>query len=166
METHTFNERKKRFEPKIRKCTFCKTGLNNNLMEDNCFYDLYNVKDRTNLVVFRNVKFNKVKIGIPRCSNCRKLHSRSKTATYIVLFLGIPLIFIIPVYFSVVFDLGTFIMIILLVATFGMVYGAMVATEKIILNSNDVKTEKDGAITDPLVRTFMASGWSIEPPRA
>ena len=166
MDTHTFNESKKRFEPRDKKCSFCRAGSNKSKMEDNCFYSIYNVQDRTNLIVFRNVKFNEVKIGIPRCGSCRKVHGLAKTATYITLFIGIPLVFIIPIYFSVLFDLGTIGMILLLASTFGLVYLSMVGIQKAILNANDIKSEKDGALSAPLVQNFLRSGWSIERPRA
>lgn len=166
MESHIFNQSAKRFEPKEKKCSFCKPRSNNSKMQDNCFYSVYNVQDRTNLVVFRNVKFSEVKIGIPRCESCRKVHSNAKIASYLTLFIGIPLVFIIPIYFSVKFDLGTVGMVILLAATFGLVYFAMVGIERAIHNSSDVKSEKDGALLDPLVQSFLRSGWSIERPRA
>ena len=166
MDSHIFNQSEKRFEPKDKKCSFCKPRSNNSKMEDNCFYSVYNVQDRTNLVVFRNVKFSEVKIGIPRCESCRKVHSKAKTANYLALFIGIPLVFIIPIYFSVKFDLGTVGMILLLVMTFGLVYLAMIGIEKAIFSSYDVKSEKDGALLDPLIQSFLINGWSIERPRA
>jgi len=166
MESHIFNPTQKRFEPKNKNCLFCKTGSNNSNMEDNCFYSVYNVKDRTNLVVFRNVKFNEIKIGIPRCESCRKIHSTARIATHIVLFVGIPLVFVIPVYLSVVYDLGTIGIIFLLAATFGLVYFSMVGIEKAIFSSKNIISEKDGALKEPLVKDFLRSGWSIDRPRA
>ncbi|MFK8008237.1 MAG: hypothetical protein AB8H03_17905 [Saprospiraceae bacterium] len=166
MDSHIFNKLEKRFEPNEKKCSFCKPRSNNSKMEDNCFYSVYNVQDRTNLVVFRNVKFSEVKIGIPRCEGCRKVHSKAKIASYFTLFIGIPLVFIIPIYFSVQFDLGTVGMIFLLAMTFGLVYLAMVGIEKAIFNSYDIISEKDGALLDPLIQNFLRSGWSIERPRA
>ena len=50
--------------------------------------------------------------------------------------------------------------------TFGSVYLAMVGIEKGILNANDVKSEKEGALRDPLIRSFLAGGWSINRPSA
>lgn len=166
MDTHTFNESQKRFEPLYKKCSFCKTGSNKSKMEDNCFYSVYNVQDRTNLVVFRNVKFKEIKIGIPRCENCRKVHSKAKIANYLTLFIGIPLVFIIPIYFSALYDLGTIGLVLLLGSTFGLVYLAMIGIEKAIFNSYDVKSEKDGAVLEPLVQNFLRSGWSTDRPRA
>ncbi len=166
MDTHIFNQLKTRFEPKDIKCSFCRTGSNKSKMEDNCFYSVYNVQDRTNLIVFRNVKFNEIKIGIPRCASCRKVHFTAKMASYLTLFIGIPLVFIIPIYFSVKFDLGTIGMILLLAMTFGLVYLAMVGIEKAIFSAYDIKSEKDGALLDPLIQSFLIGGWSIERPRA
>lgn len=166
METHTFNQFEKRFEPKIKKCSYCKTGGQNSKMEDNCFYSLYNIKDRTNLVVFRNVKFNEVKIGIPRCEGCRKVHSNIKTAVYIILFLGIPFGLFLVVYVSFKFSLGIIGMIILMALIFGTVYLSMVGIEKIILNNSNIKSEKDGALMEPLVKSFVRSGWSTDRPQA
>ncbi|MFK7772519.1 MAG: hypothetical protein AB8F94_10275 [Saprospiraceae bacterium] len=166
MNTHTFNESKKRFEPIFKKCSFCKTGSNKSKMEDNCFFSVYNVQDRTNLVVFRNVKYSEIKIGIPRCKSCRKVHTLAKVATYLTLFIGIPLVFIIPIYFSAKHDLGTIGLIFLLVMTFGLVYLARVGIQKAIFNAYDIKNEKDGAVTESLVQDFLRSGWSTDRPRA
>ncbi len=166
MENHTFNESRKRFEPKNTKCTFCKTGSNNSKMEDNCFYSIYNVQDRTNLVVFRNVKFNEVKIGIPRCEGCKKAHSVAKTSGCLSTIVGVPLVFIIPIYCSVAFDLGTVGLIVMLVLTFGLVCLAVIGLEKLIFKTYDIKSEKEGALTDTLVQSFLVSGWSIDRPRA
>ena len=166
MQTHTFNESRRRFKPHNKKCSFCRSGARNTNMEDNCFYSVYNIQDRTNLVVYRNVKFKEVKISIPRCASCRRVHSAAKTSTYISVFIGVLLIFIIPIYFSVKFSLGTFGLIIMMAATFGLVYLGMVAIEKGILNANEVTSEKDGALKEPLVRDFLRNGWSITRPTA
>jgi len=166
MDSHIFNKTSKRFEPKETKCSFCRTGAINSNMEDNCFYPVYAIQDRTNLLVYRNVKFSEVKIGIPRCKHCRKIHSNVKTASYLSLFIGIPLVFIVPIYFSMQFDLGTIGMIIFMALTFGAVYLAMVGIEQAILNANDIKSEKEGALLDPLIKNFLRNGWSINRPSA
>ena len=166
MENHIFNERRKRFEPKDRKCAFCKTGTNNGQMEDNCFFSVYNEKGRTNLVVFRNVKFNEVKIGVPRCEACSKTHSLVKGTSCLAIIVAVLSVFVVPIYLSVTFDLGTVPMIILMAITFGLAVLAVMGLEKFILNLKDVKSEKDGALTNDLVRAFVRNGWSVDRPNA
>ncbi len=166
MQSHTFNESRKRFEPHNKKCSFCRTGGRNTNMEDNCFYSVYNIQDRTNLLVYRNVKFNEIKIGVPRCTSCRSVHSNAKMASHISVFVGVLLIFIIPIYFTVKFSLGTIGLILLMASTFGLVYLGMKALEKGILDANEVKSEKEGALREPLVREFLRNGWSDTRPTA
>ena len=166
METHKFNEYLRRFEPLHTKCLFCRAGKDSSHMEDNCFYSVYNVQDRTNVIVYRNVKFKEVKIGVPRCEKCKSVHSKAKVTTNITIFVGVLLVFIIPIYFSVEFDLGTVGMIFMLALTAGLVFLIVFAIEKAILNGYDVKSEKDGARTVPLVRDFLRNGWTDDRPSA
>ncbi len=166
METHVYNESFRRFEPKKKVCLFCKTKALNSSMEDNCFSSVYNIQNRTNIVVYRNVKFNEVKIGIPRCSKCCSVHSMAKISSYVTVFVGVLLVFIIPIYLAVQFDLGTIGMIFLVILMFGLVYLAVLAVEKAILSTYDVISEKDGAMKEPLVREFLRNGWSLDRPTA
>ena len=65
METHILNAGQQRFEPVSKDCLFCKNKTRNKNMEDNLFTPVYRTKDRSNYVVYRNVKFNEIKIGVP-----------------------------------------------------------------------------------------------------
>ncbi|MBK9980866.1 MAG: hypothetical protein IPP15_00335 [Saprospiraceae bacterium] len=166
METHTLNEARKRLEPLSTQCAFCSTGTHSSNMEDNRFSPVYRIQDRTNLLVYRNVKFNEIQIGIPRCERCRKVHSNVKLASDIAIFFGVLLVFIIPVAFAIIFNTSTFGMIVMLIVTVGLVYLGVRALEKGILSACKVISEKDGALEEPLVREFLKNGWSLDRPRA
>ena len=72
MDTHIFNETTKRLEPVGEVCVFC--GKRH--AEYITYESLYKEKSRTNLVVYRNVKFSKIDIGASTCSNCLKVHKK------------------------------------------------------------------------------------------
>ena len=166
VDTHTFNQSKKLFEPRHSKCNFCNAGAHSTSKLDNCFFSVYNIQNRTNLIVYRNVKFKEIKIGVPRCKRCRKVHSNTKMAVNSFMVIGILLVFIIPIYFSAVFNLGVIGMIILMAITFGTVYLGMRAVESKMLEAYKVRSEKEGAFKEPLVREFLANGWSANKPSA
>ncbi|MBK9255688.1 MAG: hypothetical protein IPM42_09400 [Saprospiraceae bacterium] len=166
LNTHILNETKRRFEPINTKCSFCNTGSHNKMMEDNCFSSVYNVRDRTNLLVYRNVKFNEVKIGVPRCKSCRSVHSTVNTLTNIVIIIGVLLVFVVPITISVSLKTSTAVMFVMMALMVGIVYLTVTALDKAILSSNKTLSEKEGALKEPLVLEFLRRGWSLKRPTA
>ena len=166
MDTHSYNEHQRSFVPLTKKCAFCPRNNDKTNLEDTCYTSVYNVQNRTNVIVYRNVRFSEIKIGMPRCEKCRSVHSKGKLAVNLCLFIGIPLVFIIPIWGAMSFDFGTIGMIVMMAMTFGLVYLAMISVDKAIFDSYDVKSEKDAAMKEPLIREFLRNGWSLERPTA
>jgi hypothetical protein len=73
---YTLNEKRQRLEPISTLCQYCFKDLSTE-MADNYFGTVYNENDRTNIVVYRSVNFQKLGIGIPRCKSCKKIHHNS-----------------------------------------------------------------------------------------
>ena len=75
---HVLNEKLKRLEPIEKKCIFC--SYNNMVSMDDCYFvPLFKENDRTNIIVYRSVKYSKILIGISRCSTCAAIHEAAKT---------------------------------------------------------------------------------------
>ena len=83
MGTHVFNEQKKRLDPVDNKCTCCGKGFS--IGEKSNFYiPVFKETDRTNLVVYRNVKFSRIDIGVSRCSAGKALHKKIKPRSFLI----------------------------------------------------------------------------------
>src|ERR1043165_4868354 len=73
---YTLNKEKKRLEPTDTKCQYCEMEHSTN-MEENYFIPLFKENDRTNIIVYRSVKYSKIPVGIPRCRTCLDIHQQS-----------------------------------------------------------------------------------------
>src|SRR5688572_11602558 len=73
---HSFNKEKKRLEPSDTKCQYCEVESSTH-MEDNYFVPLFKENDRTNIIVYRSVKYSKIPVGIPRCKSCMQIHQEA-----------------------------------------------------------------------------------------
>ena len=167
MSTHTFNEAQKRFEPINTKCSFCNSGAHSTSKGDHCYISMYSIKDRTNLVVYRNVKFNEVKIGLPRCKHCSNVHSTVKIFDTLGLIIGVLSVFVVPIAICVVFDIRSkIVMFMLLAMMFGVVYFVNKGIENYILSSNKTLSQKDASLKEPIVIELLRMGWSLDRPSA
>jgi hypothetical protein len=133
-------------------------------MNDCYFVPLFVTNDRTNIVVYRSVKYSKILIGIPRCSSCKSIHekatSKSQWITGVSVILAIAfLIYNFMVLNAFVVVGGIFAMI------FGGIYGSKKMTESFVVNQ-DIYTEQDGAETNEVVRELIVGGWSFTQPSA
>src|SRR5688500_4438081 len=90
---YNFNEEHKRLEPSETLCQYCETEHSTD-MEDNYFIPLFREKDRTNVIVYRSVKFSKIPVGIPRCKTCKAVHAKASTIGALVGW-SVALIFVI-----------------------------------------------------------------------
>ena len=158
---YIFNERKKRLEPPETKCTYCKSGSSKS-MEENYFVPVYNVMDRTNIIVYSSVKYKKISIGIPRCSNCYKIHDSAIGIASLYCWGGGLLILLIFVISCGVFDgliFGIFPCLLI---------GTMVPMfiKNIFITNKGIPTEIEGAKKNELVKDFIIQGWSLSQPLA
>ncbi|MEZ5049498.1 MAG: hypothetical protein R2766_07595 [Saprospiraceae bacterium] len=166
METHTLNERERRLEPLGKACQFCDLNRESESMSQNSFISVYKENKRLNLLVYRNVKFNEIKIGIPRCNYCSRTHGFAKIIGWISTIVAVLGTFFIPFYLAVKLDLHTIMMFVFMVLSFGAGVGLVYGLQYLILNLRKVKSEKEVAKKEPLIREFLRNGWSLDRPRA
>jgi len=155
----TLNQEKKRLEPTETLCQFCET-VHSEDMEDNCFIPLYREKDRTNIVVYRSVKYSKIPVGIPRCKECKAIHEQATTKGALIAW-GASIVFVIIV-FMISLPLGYFsIFAGIMIGAFGSrgLYRKFVR-DKLIYN------EREGAEHNPAIRELLLNGWTLNQPLA
>lgn len=164
METHVFNEEKKRLEPIDNLCVFCGKGKSEN-QDDNFFIPLYKEGDRTNVVVYRKVSFKRIDIGLPRCPHCKKIHESQKRQLRIYTVLGGLLFFVVSFF---IFDDMAF-----LIAILAAMVGALLALilsnifiEKVSSKKHSILTKQEAAQTYGIVRGLLQDGWSFNQPQA
>jgi len=156
---YTFNEKEKRFEPSETLCQYCETEHSTS-MEDNYFVELYKEKDRTNIIVYRSVKYSKIPVGIPRCKTCMNVHANANLMSGLLGW-GIALLVLI-LWFAIWGPYGLFG---LLVCPF-LGWGLMVWIEKSMIQKKQIYSKIDGAKQNEAVQDLVLSGWSFTPPMA
>ena len=167
MDTHKFNEQLKRFEPVDSKCMYCNTGKSQT-MTDNCFIPIYKENDRTNIVVYRSVKFNKILLGISRCPQCKKIH---KTTAIWTKFLGVLFGIVLSVIFLyLLFSWFRNPFVILIVLVIGVLIGVGLIIGHLIedwfVGRRGILTKRDGAMGYGIVRGLINDGWTFDKPSA
>lgn len=163
IRNYNFDETYKRFEPHDHKCTYCGEAEMEN-MNDCYFVPLFVEGDRTNIVVYRSVKYSKILIGIPRCRSCKDIHYDAKSRSVIIalLFVAVSLALLFYNFMNLnafVFILGIFGVI------FGGIYGSAKLAERYVANKG-IYSLQDGAETNEVVRDLVISGWSFNMPTA
>jgi len=161
-EKYKLNQKRKRLEPTETLCKFCNKGHSEE-MNKNYFAPLYNVKDRTSLIVYSSVKFNKIHIGIPRCNECVLIHSNSFMKAIFISVLLIAMFILILYLLSSEIVLVIFFSILIFSAT--IVLGPKLISN-ILIRNKGILTEKEGAKKDPLVKQMINDGWSLTQPSA
>ncbi len=156
---HTFNELLKRLEPSETLCQFCETEHSTD-MEDNFFVPLFKENDRTNIVVYRSVKYRKIPVGVPRCKTCKAIHENASSKSGLIAWGG-ALLFVIIVF--MVWGLIGFFAI--FVGLFAAVFGSRYLYQKWV-GEKQIYTEIDGAKQDSTVRELVINGWSFNQPMA
>jgi hypothetical protein len=158
-ETHFFNERIKRLEPKATKCEFCSFG-NSTTMNDNYFVPIFKVRESTNIIIFSSVKYSKILIGIPRCNSCRGIHTEAvKKSNLIAAVSGISTILLVFLFFGPK-------------GFFGIPVGLLVGfccsyfLSKKFMKDRGVTALKSGANQNSTVQDFISEGWSFTEPSA
>lgn len=156
---YTFNEAKKRLEPSNTKCQYCETE-NSSHMEDNYFVPLYKERDRTNIVVYRSVKYQKIPVGIPRCRSCKAIHEAA--ATKGMLFAWGMAIAIELICFKIDLLWGFIAIFPCLFIVFA---GADYIQDKIV-GEKGIHTKLGGAKENEAVQDLVINGWSFTMPSA
>lgn len=162
-QTHVVNERLKRIEPVSKKCSFCLDGTSGS-MSDNYFVPVFKENDRTNIIVYRSVKYQKIDVGIPRCQNCKTIHQKAKTKAMIISLTAALAIFAFMIYNFLDFHAVVSVALIFASALTG--FGGYVYLQGVFARKAGIYALKDGAEGDPLVQDLLMQGWSLKQPSA
>ncbi len=171
MDTHIFNETEKKLEPIDNRCMCCGRGFSRG-ENDNFYIPIFKEKDRTNLVVYRSVKFNKVEIGVSRCPECKRTHKKVKTKAILevvqlsllsltllpLLGWGLTTLLnnIIPFFVLFFIGLGMMFLWIYLFPRFEQRYA----------RQHHVLSRREAAMEYDLVSSMIAEGWTFDQPLA
>jgi hypothetical protein len=159
--THPYrlNEETKRLEPTDTLCQFCETD-HSTKMDDNYFVTLYKEKDRTNVIVYRSVKFNSIPVGIPRCEKCMVIHeSASLWGNLLGWVIAIAFVILIFALF------GPWGFLAILGSIFLGVFGSQYL-ENWFVRKKQIYTRKEGARQNEAVQDLVLGGWSFNQPMA
>lgn len=156
---YIFNKERKRLEPTETKCQFCETG-NSTSMEDNYFVPLFKTNDRTNIIVYRSVKYNKLPVGIPRCKSCKSIHvlaaGRAAQISWAVAIGVVLLIFAIWGIWGIFGIFGGIII----------GFGGTALLQIYIVSNKDIYTKEEGVKQNEAVQDLVLNGWSLKQPTA
>jgi len=158
--SYTFNDTLKRFEPEEKKCSYCTQGHAQGC--DSAYYaPIYKVESKTNIVIYRSVQYNKVLLGIPRCTSCAGIHkgTRVKTAVYVMAIL----VAITGLGYWLGDIGGAFAGFIIAGVAAGV---GFITLESRLVEGNGILTLEDGARNNLIVKSFLTGGWSLTPPTA
>ncbi|HEY1202381.1 MAG TPA: hypothetical protein VGE79_15435 [Niastella sp.] len=156
---YTINKEKKRLEPTSTKCEYCEVEHSSN-MEDNYFIPLFKENDRTNIIVYRSVKYSKIPVGIPRCRTCLEIHQQCANKGALQAW-GIG-----AAIFAFFFLIGggaiaIGLVLCILIGLFGTGY----LTTRITV-SRGIFTKKQGAERNQTVQELILDGWTFTQPTA
>ena len=157
---HVLNEKLKRLEPVEKACIFCNVNTMAN-MEDCYFVPLFKEKDRTNIIVYRSVKYSKILIGIPRCSTCAAIHESAKKKATMYAILSAAGIFV----FSLLFQNAWVGIVGFMAGMFSLVALPNYFQRKIVFKKDIVDMQRGAEINDT-VQDFVIGGWSFTQPSA
>lgn len=156
---YIFNKERKRLEPTETTCQYCGMG-NSTSMEDNYFIPLFKENDRTNVIVYRSVKYNKLPVGVPRCRDCRSIHALAAgRAAQIAWGIAIAVVILIFAIWGIFGIFGIFAGIII---GFG---GTALLQDKLVKDKG-IYTKLEGAKQNEAVQDLVINGWSLKQPTA
>lgn len=171
MDTHVYNEQKKRLEPQNTLCVFCgQNHITNG--ENNCYLNIYKEKSRTNVLVYRNVKFAKITIGAPRCSSCKLIHTQVKIKSILysicAFLIGmLPIIFVSYILFRYITIFAIFLGVFLFIANlFLTIYITYYYFENRFIKKYNILTPRQGLQEYPFVQDLLNDGFTFEQPLA
>lgn len=156
---YVFNQSRKRLEPTDTKCQYCETGHSSH-MEDNYFISLYKEQDRTNIIVYRSVKYQKIPVGISRCKSCRDIHDSSTTKAALV---SVGLAIALEV---IGFKIDLLWGFIALLPSFIIIFAGTDYFQKKFAEDKGISPKVDGAKQNEAVQQLLLSGWSLTMPTA
>lgn len=156
---YNINTAKKRLEPTETLCQFCTTEHSTN-MEDNLFVPLFKENDRTNLIVYRSVKYSKIPVGVPRCPGCKSIHEKAVIKAALISWASAVLVLVLS--FLIWGPYGFFAMLPAIFIGVGGTY----FLQNSIVRGKGIYTKMDGAKQNEAVQDLILSGWSFTLPSA
>lgn len=156
---YNFNTVKKRLEPTETKCQFCEMDSSTH-MEDNYFVPLFKENDRTNIIVYRSVKYSKIPVGIPRCKTCQSIHQEAASKSALIA--GSMAVVTVVLSFLIWGPFGFFSFFVAILIGFGGRY----LIEKKLVRDKGIYTRLDGAKQNEAVQELIIGGWSFNQPSA
>lgn len=165
METHFFNETTKRLEPVSSMCVFCGKPHSEHVT----YESLYKEKSRTNLLVYRNVKFSKIDIGASICSEClkihKKIHRQSLLYSSLIIIMTLSLIALISyLLFPLITIFAIIIGVLLLGITITLMTNVYHRIEEHLIKPYNVLTKRKGLQVYPIVEELLNNGFTFEQP--
>lgn len=157
---YIFNEQQKRVEPLEKKCVYCYKNQMENI-NDCYFAPVFMTKDRTNLLVYRSVKYAKILIGNPRCKSCVRIHENAKVKGVLISILAGIMIF--------VFGLMCMSIPMFLIGFFGGIFTAVFGSfylKNWFVERKGIEALKEAPKGNELIRKFLLAGWSLKQPNA
>ena len=129
-------------------------------MNDNCFMPIYREDDRTNIVVYRSVKFKKIDIGIPRCAKCKAIHENATEKAQI--FIPLSAVALVVISFLIWREWG----IISLLPGICIGFLGIPVLENKLVRKKGIFTKKDGAERSETIQELVLQGWTLDRPSA
>lgn len=171
VETHFFNEQTKRLESIGTMCVYCgKTHATDK--SSNCTLTLYKEKSRTNVVVYRNVKFSKIEIEATRCPNCKNIHRTIKLKSILYSTFCFLLVACFIALFSwFMFPIITIFAIVLGMLLLGIDFCLVNMIwydrfEEKFIRKYQILTPKQGMQRYPIVKSLIQNGFTFNEPIA
>ncbi len=168
MDTHVFNENKKRLEPIDKTCVFCGKGISES-QDDNLFIPLFKESDRLNVIVYRKVSYKRLDMGLSRCPHCKEIHIKQTKMTWIYTIIVGILTAVVSFWLTKgFFDDFTIIMAILIGVIFACIafFASRILLEKRHARKEGILTKEDASIQYDIVRALLADGWTFDQPTA
>lgn len=156
---HTFNPTLKRLEPTETKCVYCEMESSTN-MDDNYFVPLFKENDRTNIIVYRSVKYKKIPVGIPRCKTCQTIHEEARNRATVIS-VSVAAAFVI-----LCFLIWGIYGIFAIFAGIFIGFGGAAYLEGRFVREKGIFTRIDGAKRNDAVQELVIAGWSFTQPTA
>jgi hypothetical protein len=159
LSKYNYNESLNRFEPKEKRCGYCFQNESENINNYD-FIKLYKVKDRTNFVIYRSLKYEEMEIGISRCNTCVEFHEEASRKSPILKYAAymLILIFVLPAFGVKVFIVGISLSVVLFFVLH------KYATKK--NNPKERLTLKQGITSNETIQDLVISGWIFDKPSA
>jgi len=156
---YILNKEKKRLEPSETHCQFCESADSQD-MEDNFFMPMFKENDRTNIIVYRSLKYSKIPVGIPRCKECKAIHEKAWSKGKFMAWGGAIVVIILAFLVSPVLGYISIFVGIMIGA-----FGSKFIYEKLV-RDQIIYTERDGAMYNKAIQELLSSGWTMDQPMA